>query len=117
VSSIIGLSGAIAIMMGDNIGTTFISLLASVGQTVNAKRTAVCHSFLNISGSVLFLMLLPKFTDLIVRISPKGPEVQVISRQIANSHTVFNLAGTILWLPFVGVMVKIVKILVPGENE
>lgn len=116
MSSVIGLSGAIAIMMGANIGTTFISLLAGIGQSVNARRTAVCHSFLNISCSALFLIILPRFTNFIVRISPKGPKVEIIARQIANAHTVFNLASTILWLPFIGVMVKAVKILVPDQS-
>ena len=117
VSSIIGLSGAACVMMGDNIGTTFLSLLASVGQPVNARRAAVCHSFLNISGSILFLILLPWFTRFIIWISPKGPEVDVIARQIANAHTVFNLACTFLWLPFTKIMVKAVKIMVPDERE
>ena len=40
VSSVIGLSGAIPILLGDNIGTTITALLASIGQSKNAKRTA-----------------------------------------------------------------------------
>lgn len=47
VSSVIGLSGAIPILLGDNIGTTITALLASIGQSKNAKRTALAHSFFN----------------------------------------------------------------------
>ena len=59
VSSVIGLSGAIPILLGDNIGTTITALLASIGQSKNAKRTAVAHSVFNITGSAVFLFLIP----------------------------------------------------------
>ncbi len=43
VTSVIGLTGAIPILLGDNIGTTITALLASIGQSKNAKRTAVAE--------------------------------------------------------------------------
>ncbi len=57
VSSVIGLTGAIPILLGDNIGTTITALLASIGQSKNAKRTAIAHSIFNISGSCVFIFL------------------------------------------------------------
>lgn len=117
VSSIIGLAGAIPIMLGDNIGTTITALLASIGQSANAKRTAAAHSVFNITGSLVFVCVVPWFADLIRYISPKGPETEVISRQIANAHTVFNLLSTIMWLPFVWVMVRFVTWLIPDRKE
>ena len=59
VTSVIGLSGAIPILLGDNIGTTITALLASIGQSKNAKRTAVAHSVFNITGSAVFLFFIP----------------------------------------------------------
>ncbi len=41
--SVIGLAGAIPVLLGDNIGTTITALLASIGQSKNAKRTAIEH--------------------------------------------------------------------------
>lgn len=108
VTSIIGLAGAIPILLGDNIGTTITALLATVGQSKDAKRTAVAHSVFNISGAFLFIWLVNPYARLIQYISPKGNEVDVISRQIANAHTGFNLAMTLIWLPLIGIMVKIV---------
>ena len=55
VSSILGLVGAIPILLGDNIGTTITALLASIGQTKDAKRTALAHCIFNISGCFLFI--------------------------------------------------------------
>ena len=40
-------------LLGDNIGTTITALLASIGQSKNAKRTAIAHSIFNISGSII----------------------------------------------------------------
>ena len=117
VSSVIGLTGAIPILLGDNIGTTITALLASIGQSKNAKRTAIAHSIFNISGSCVFIFLVPWFAKFVQFISPKGNEVDVISRQIANAHTGFNLTMTLIWIPLIPVMVKIVMKLVPEKNS
>lgn len=117
VTSVIGLSGAIPILLGDNIGTTITALLASIGQSKNAKRTAVAHSVFNITGSAVFLLVIPVFSKLVQYISPKGNEVDVISRQIANAHTTFNVTCTLIWLPLIPVMVKIVSAIVRGKED
>lgn len=116
VTSIIGLAGAIPILFGDNIGTTITALLASIGQPKDAKRTALAHCIFNISGCFLFIWFVKPLAAFIQYISPKGPEIEVISRQIANTHTFFNLVMTLIWVPLIGVMVKIVMRLIPdGE--
>lgn len=117
VTSIMGLTGAIPILLGDNIGTTITALLASIGQSKNAKRTALAHSVFNITGSILFLFLLPILARFVQFISPKGNEVDVISRQIANAHTTFNVVCTLIWLPLIPVMVRIVMTIIPGKDK
>ena len=116
VTSVLGLTGAIPILLGDNIGTTITALLASIGQSKNAKRTALAHSVFNITGSIVFLCIIPWFAKFVEFVSPKGAEVKVISRQIANAHTTFNVVCTLIWLPFIWVLVKIVTFLVRGED-
>lgn len=117
VTSIIGLTGAIPILLGDNIGTTITALLASVGQSKDAKRTAVAHSVFNLSGALLFIWFVKPYASLIQYISPKGNEVDVISRQIANAHTGFNITMTLIWLPLIAVLVKIVMNIIPDKKE
>lgn len=117
VTSVMGLAGAIPILLGDNIGTTITALLASIGQSKNAKRTAIAHSIFNISGSFVFVWLIPWFAKFIQYISPKGNEVDVISRQIANAHTTFNVVCTLVWLPLIPLMVKIVTTIIRGEDK
>ena len=108
VTSVIGLAGAIPILLGDNIGTTITAILASLGQSKNAKRTAVAHSVFNITGSAVFICIIPVLVKFVEFISPKGNEVDIISRQIANAHTTFNVVCTLIWLPLIPLMVKIV---------
>lgn len=56
----------------------------------------MAHSVFNITGSILFLFLIPLLTRFVTWISPKGNEVDVISRQIANAHTTFNVVCTLI---------------------
>ena len=48
---------------------------------------------------------------------PKGPELEVLARQIANAHTLFNLLCTLVWLPLTPVMVRLVCKLVPQPQS
>ena len=117
VSSILGLAGALPVLLGDNIGTTITALLASIGQSKDAKRTALAHCIFNVSGSLVFIWFTKPYAALIQQISPKGPEIEVISRQIANAHTGFNLCMTVVWTILLGVMVKVVMKLIPDGKR
>ena len=114
-ASIIGLDGAIPILLGDNLGTTITALLAAIGQSRDAKRVALSHCIFNLSGCLLFVWLIGPFASVVAAIPPAGPEVEVIARQIANAHTLFNVTMTALWLPLVSVMVKIVMAILPEK--
>ena len=116
VSSIIGLTGAIPILFGTNIGSTTTALLASIGGTVNAKRTALSHTIFNVVGTLVFIWFTPYIAKFVTMISPSGDELDVISRQIANSHLFFNIATTLAFLPLIGVLAKVVTKLVPGRD-
>ncbi|MGL4483712.1 MAG: Na/Pi cotransporter family protein [Anaerovoracaceae bacterium] len=116
ISSIIGLKGAIPILFGDNIGTTITAILASIGQSINAKRTAVAHVIFNLSGTLLFIWFVPYIANLIQSISGDGPEYLLIAREIANTHTLFNITTTLIWLPFVWFLAKLVTKIIPDKN-
>lgn len=116
IHSVLGLAGAVPVLLGDNIGTTVTALLACIGQGKDAARAALAHSCFNLSGSLLAAVLLPWFVRLVELISPKGPELEVISRQIANAHTAFNVCCALLWLPFLPWMVRLVCALVPEDK-
>lgn len=117
VSSIIGLEGSLPILFGSNIGTTITALLAAIGASINAKRTAVAHTIFNIGGTLIFIWFIPQIAEFIQYISPAGNEVDTIAREIANAHMLFNIACTIIFLPFIWLLVKIVTKIVPGEDK
>ena len=117
VSSIIGLAGAIPVLLGDNIGTTITALLACIGQSRDAKRTTLAHCTFNITGAFLFIWFVKPYAHFIQAISTKGPEVEVIARQIANAHTIFNITMTLIWLPLIWLLVKIVVKILPYKEK
>ena len=106
---------AVPIILGQNIGTCITPILASVGASKNAKRSAFVHLSLNLMGTAIFLAgtyaaqslgLLPFWGDAI----DKGG--------IANFHTLFNVTITIIFLPFTGFLERCAYFFVPrGKDE
>lgn len=112
-ASVLGLEGAIPILLGDNLETTVTALLASIGQTRDAKRVALAHCIFNLSGCLLFVGLTGPFAAVVAAIPPAGEGVEIIARQIANAHTCFNVVMTLIWLPLVSLMMKLVMLILP----
>lgn len=115
-SATLNLAQCLPILFGDNIGTTITALIACIGQSRDAKRCAIAHTVFNVTGSIVFMFLIPVYAPLVEAITP-GDTVNVISRQIANAHTIFNVTNCLVWTPLIGVMVKIVTTIIPGRNS
>ena len=104
------LQNAIPIVMGANIGTCFLELFAGIGATVPAKRTAVAQSLINVFGVLIFFPFIQPFASMIMLTSDSLP------RQIANAHTIFNLAVSLIFIPLVGPLVMICERIVPEKE-
>ena len=95
---------AIPIIMGQNIGTCVTAIISSVGASKNAKRTALVHLYFNIIGTALFMIVFyvinafVHFNFLGDAATPAG---------IAVVHSIFNIAATIVLLPFAKVLEKL----------
>lgn len=109
-SGVLNLESAMAMVLGTNIGTCITALLASIGTSLGARRTAMAHVLFNFIGVLIFYFLLTPFTE-IVRSSSSD-----LARQVANGHLVFNVASTLLFLPFLSWFVALIVKLVPGED-
>ena len=116
VHSLLGLAGAVPVLLGDNVGTTITAILAAAGGTRDAKRAAAAHCCFNLSGSLVCLLALPWFVRLVELLPPEGEELEIIARQIANAHTLFNALCTLIWLPLTPLMVRLVTTLVPEKR-
>ncbi|WP_346937041.1 Na/Pi cotransporter family protein [Clostridium sp.] len=109
---------AIPMLYGTNIGTCVTALISCLGTTKTAKKAALIHLSFNVIGSMIFLI--PPISNLLLNvvttITP-GATGEVVSRQIANAHTIFNVVNTILILPFTKYLVALVNFILPGEDE
>lgn len=114
--------GAVALILGENIGTTITAELASIGGNLTARRAARAHTLFNIMGVCMVLALFYPFVDLVEWITgtlmDMGPvEDGNIARFIANSHTLFNLLNATFWLLFLPVLVKVAIRLTRGKEK
>lgn len=98
-AGLLNLTSAIALMLGDNIGTSVTALLASVHGSLNAKRTALGHALHNVIGVLIFLPFLGPFVNLVEWFTLTTQGSANIQLQIANSHTIFNILVALLFLP------------------
>ena len=103
---------AIPLIMGQNIGTCITAILSAIGASRNAKRTAMVHLLFNVIGTAFFLTVLYLGNSLFA--FPFWDAVMDMG-SIANLHLGFNVACTLLLLPFHKLLVKIVERLVPGD--
>ena len=107
------LDQAMFIIFGLNIGTCVTAVFASIGGSRNATRAGMLHMTFNVIGTVIFTAayyVLP-ITEWVRALSPND-----VARQLANIHLVFNLASTIILLPFGQYIVKLVKLIVPDKK-
>ena len=111
-AQLITLEQAMFIIFGLNIGTCVTAVFASIGGSRNSTRAGMLHMLFNVIGTAIFTAayyILP-IAEWVRALSPND-----VARQFANMHLVFNLASTIILLPFGGLIVKLVKIIVPDK--
>lgn len=126
---------SVALILGENIGTTVTANLAAIGTNRAARRTALAHFLFNFLGVAYMLALFPYFASFVDHITPGDANFVVqsqqvaeqlgvaigdkpfIARHIANTHTLFNILNTIVFLPLVGLLAKLATIIIPGRED
>ncbi len=112
---LITLEAGIPLIFGANVGTCITAALASIGTSRDAKRVAVAHILFKIAGVALFIFWIPWFAQMVRWIADYfGSDV---SRQVANAHTIFNVAIGFAFLPFIAFFEKIIVKLLPDKDE
>ncbi len=107
-----GLRIAVPFVLGANIGTTVTALLASIGTSRPAKRTAVANFLYKTLGVIVILPLLPLLYSFITWAFGS----MSLARQIAMAHTAISLVMLALGLPLLNPFIKLVKLVVRGED-
>ncbi|MHC5248034.1 Na/Pi cotransporter family protein [Enterococcus sp. LJL90] len=111
----LSLQAALPILFGDNIGTTITAILAAIGTSIAAKRTAASHVIFNLVGAIIFTLLLGPFTSILIRITDifgLNPAMQ-----IAVAHGMFNLANLCLQIWFINQIATLVQKIIPGKEK
>ena len=111
---VLTLPGAVAMVLGANVGTCATALMASVGTTAEAKRVAAAHIAFKVLGFALVFPFIAPFTDLVAHTATDA------ARQIANAHTLFNVGIGLVFFPFEPWSARAIEAVVPpdqvGEN-
>ena len=102
-SGVLGLSGAIAIVVGSNIGTTSTAFIAAMKLKKAAKRTAYANLIFNTIGVLIYLPLASLFVLVVQELT------DVLAYQVAYAHLIFNVLIAIILLPFTGKIARLLE--------
>lgn len=102
-------------VFGANIGTTVTGVLAAVGGSTAAKRTAGIHTLFNIIGTTIGMILLNPYANLIQYLT--GIFGFNGEMQIALAHIMFNTCTTIVFFPFLKQFCNLIRKVIPGEEK
>ena len=116
----ITLEAGIALVLGANIGTCVTALLAGIGKPRDAVRAAVIHVVFKVLGVLLWFKFIPELAVLVEAVSPSSPELFGMARlaaeaprQIANAHTIFNVANLFVFIWFTPLLARLSVWIVP----
>ena len=113
-TGVITYGSAIPIIMGQNIGTCVTALISSVGANKNARRAAMVHLYFNIIGVTVFLA---GFYGLNAVVHFDFVNETIAAWGIAVVHSAFNIAATLILLPFANGLEKLAILTIPDDAE
>ncbi|HAH68219.1 MAG TPA: Na/Pi cotransporter, partial [Synergistaceae bacterium] len=108
---VIPLETAIAIIFGDNIGTTITAVLASLGGNRAAKQAACAHVMIKVISAGIMFPLIPLYSSFIAMTTSD------ISRQVANSHTIFSIIMASMFIGIVPQYARFIKKVIPDDKN
>ena len=111
ISNSVTLPAAVAILLGANIGTCVTGLIASLRLSRASRRASIAQILINVFGVLLFMPFAAPYARLVSMTASSLP------RQIANAHTIFNVAVSLLLIPFVKQITQLVERIVPESKQ
>ncbi|MEG3073141.1 MAG: Na/Pi cotransporter family protein [Ruthenibacterium sp.] len=112
-TGIVTWGSAIPIILGQNIGTCSTPLMASVGASKAAKRSAMVHLYFNVIGTALFMAAIYG-AKAVFKFSWWDATMNM--GDIANFHTLFNVVVTVLFIPFTRVLARLAELTIPDKE-
>lgn len=104
---------AIPIIMGQNIGTCVTAMLSGIGASKNARRTALVHLYFNVIGTAVFTIVFYTFNAILsfpfLNQSANGAGIALV-------HSAFNIAATLVLLPFSKGLERLAVLTIPDRG-
>jgi len=107
---------AAAMTLGSNIGSTIDAVLAAMGTSADARRSAVIHVMFNVFGTILALIFFHPFLNLVMMLTPGGVNSNIAIR-ISMLHTVFKTLSTVVLLPLQNPLVNLTKKIIKDDEK
>lgn len=111
----------IALVMGENIGTTATANLAALGANTQARRAALAHLLFNVFGVVWVLCVFYPFINMVCRLvgyDPQaGGQTALLPVVLAMFHTCFNVTNTAILISFIPQLERVVCWLLPDKQQ
>lgn len=114
VQGLIDYPTAVALVLGENVGTTITAFLATLNANANAKRAAYAHTIINTVGVIWVTAIFPYYLDFLSNFG--SPEAN-ITMAIATAHTMFNVSNVIIFTPFIGSLADFLTKIVKDDEE
>ena len=109
------LEASLPFMFGANIGTTVTGILAALGGSLAARRTAALHTLFNIIGTLIGMLILKPYTNFIAAISSAGSINPMM--QIAVANIIFKTVTALLFVPILKPYTELIKKIIPGKEK
>lgn len=106
---------AAALTLGSNIGSTIDAVLAAMGTSQDAKRSAFIHVLFNVVGTLLAIIFFEPFLKLVTFCTPGGATSNIAIR-ISMLHTIFKALSTLIMIPFVDQIVKLSQLAIKDKE-
>jgi phosphate:Na+ symporter len=110
-TGLLGLDGGIAILLGANIGSVVMPIIASLDKSAEAKRVAGVQVIFNVLGVGLWAFLIPFLALIAERVAP------TVATQLAFANTFFNTVNLLIFLPFTPQLAALARKIVPGPTR
>ena len=114
VQGLIDYPTAVALVLGENVGTTITAILATLNANVNAKRAAYAHTIINTLGVIWVTAVFQYYLKFLSNFG--SPETNM-TMAIATAHTMFNVVNVLIFTPFIGVMADLLTKIVKDDGK
>lgn len=114
VQGLIDYPTAVALVLGENVGTTITAFLATLNANANAKRAAYAHTIINTIGVIWVTAIFQYYLDFLSNFG--SPETN-ITMAIATAHTMFNVSNVIIFTPFIGILADFLTKVIKDDEK